>query len=398
MKNDLIEECYQKSIELLLNNSTRHGVLASSPSKRAKERFYLSIFGRDASICSLGMVASGNKKLITSAKNSLLTLACHQAENGQIPNFVKLKPQKEANFWKNGCIDSTLWWLISLDFYNRYSGDKKIFKKLSKNIKNAIQWLLCQEHVKDRLVMQNESSDWADIMPRSGKVLYSNALWYYVKRLYKIDNRQKTKDRFNSIFHPTKKDLNSLPNYVQHIIKKQEKKLLELKYYLSFNNYYFFGYNADVFGNSLAIIFDLPNKKFKSDIVNYLLKTQNKKYPIPALFHPIKVNSKYWRDYMMVYNQNLPYQYHNGGIWPFVSCFFVVALGKIGKRKIAHEELERVAEANKRGTSTGSAQGNWQFNEWQHGKTGKSMGMHNQSWNAGMFIFTYHYLKGDIKI
>ena len=194
----LIEECYQKSIELLFKNSCRFGILASSPSARAKKRFYLSIFGRDASICSLGMVASGNKKLIVSAKNSLLTLARYQAENGQIPNYVKLGQKKQANFWKNGCIDSTLWWLIALGFYNKYSGDKKLFKKLDKNINKAINWLNCQEHVEHKLLMQNEASDWADIMPRSGNVLYSNALWYCVKRLYNIKDKQETKNQFNS--------------------------------------------------------------------------------------------------------------------------------------------------------------------------------------------------------
>ena len=38
------------------------------------------------------------------------------------------------------------------------------------------------------LLQQNEASDWADIMPRSGFVLYTNALWHRVKRLFDLPN------------------------------------------------------------------------------------------------------------------------------------------------------------------------------------------------------------------
>ena len=47
-------------------------------------------------------------------------------------------------------------------------------------------WLLAQEHQHFRLLQQNEASDWADIMPRSGFVLYTNALWYAVKRRFDL--------------------------------------------------------------------------------------------------------------------------------------------------------------------------------------------------------------------
>ena len=48
---------------------------------------------------------------------------------------------------------------------------------VKKEIDQAISWLRCHEHVEHGLIMQCEASDWADIMPRSGQVLYSNALW-----------------------------------------------------------------------------------------------------------------------------------------------------------------------------------------------------------------------------
>ena len=58
---------------------------------------------------------------------------------------------------------------------------------------------LAQEHQRFFLLQQNEASDWADIMPRSGFVLYSNALWHRVKQLYDLPHRDETLYHFDHI-------------------------------------------------------------------------------------------------------------------------------------------------------------------------------------------------------
>ena len=52
------------------------------------------------------------------------------------------------------------------------------------------------------LVQQNEASDWADIMPRSGFVLYINALWYWVKKLYRLPGAEVMRDYANQLLYP----------------------------------------------------------------------------------------------------------------------------------------------------------------------------------------------------
>ena len=78
------------------------------------------------------------------------------------------------------------------------------------------------------------------------------------------------------------------------------------------------------------------------------------------------------------HRQNMVYQYHNGGCWPMVGGFWVMALAALGERKRARLALERLAEAN--------ALNGMQFNEWFHGLTGEPMGMAGQSWNAAAFL------------
>lgn len=389
MNKELIEECYKKSIELMEANSSEYGFLASAKQKKAIERNYLSVFSRDASICLLGALASKNKRLIRTAKNSIAILAKNQAQNGQIPNYVKPKDER-IDFWRLGCIDATLWWLVSIKIYDKYSSNKKkLSLKYRKNIEKACFWLSCQEHPNKGLLNQGEASDWADIMPRSGNVLYSNCLWIYVKKIYKLKNLNLSKEIFSSVFYPFNKNTN-------HFKRDIKKTALEIKraskiknYFLSYVGYLYWGKEADVYANALAIIFEVEKKDFNKRIIEQIESFRKNKLAIPALFNPIEENSREWRRYMESHKQNFPGQYHNGGIWPFVSCFWSVALFKSGYKERAWEELSRVAEINKKN--------NWQFNEWFYASNGRAGGMKYQTWNAAMFVVAYHYLKKDFE-
>jgi glycogen debranching enzyme len=382
---DYIEDCYKESIKLLKENSTKFGVLASAPSKEAKERNYLSIFGRDASICAMGMVASGDRALKISARRSLESLAKYQADNGQIAFWVKPE-KKQTDFYYLGCIDSTLWWLIALKFYDKNTGEN-LSKKFAKQIKLAINWLECQEHPKFYLVQQNEASDWADLMPRSGFVLYSNALWYWVKNLYGLKNTEQTKKYFNYIFDANEKLSVKIIKENSHL--KTLKSFIKTdKYnpsYLSFVNYAQAGYEIDVFGNILACLVGLAHEKKSKKIVKYFIKNKaNQPWPIETVLKPIKKTDKLWRDYMSRHNTiNKPGQYHNGAAWPFIGGFWTMLLA-ISDEPLAQVELARLADLNKKG--------NWEFKEWFNSKNGRGAGMSRQSWNAAVYILAYKNL------
>jgi glycogen debranching enzyme len=100
------------------------------------------------------------------------------------------------------------------------------------------------------------------------------------------------------------------------------------------------------------------------------------------VIHP---GNKDWREYYRNNNLNLPEQYHNGGIWPFVGGFYVAALVKAGRMDEARHQLEKLAEVNRLGVEE-----EWEFNEWCHGRTGRPMGYPHQAWSAGMYVFAYY--------
>lgn len=380
--DDLIEICRGKAIALLRKNDSPHGMLAATPRVRARERGYTAIFGRDAAVCALGMALSGDARLAHSATRGMRTLVAYQAPNGQMPKFVD-PHRREPDFWYLGCIDSTLWWLIAIDFLDAATGTR-LRHDHRDAVTRALDWLRCQEHQRFHLLMQGEASDWADIMPRSGFVLYTNALWYRVKQLYDVMDAPATHAAFNQLFHPFSAGLAEyrrarlLNDYVTRRARNRDL-------YLSFVNFSFWGEEGDVFGNLLALLFGLASEASAQRVMTALLAAKvNEPYPVRVTCEAIAPADKLWRDYMNRHRQNRAWQYHNGGIWPFVGGFWVAAVAR-WRPAMARAELAKLARAN--------ALAGWQFNEWLHGRRRIPQGMPGQSWNAAAYLMAYEAVR-----
>jgi hypothetical protein len=291
---------------------------------------------------------------------------------------------REVDFWYIGCIDATLWWLIAVRFFDRQRPEIGLESELATAVDRALVWLHCQEHPRLFLLQQNEASDWADIMPRSGFVLYTNALWYFVKLIFNLPRPDETHFHFNHLFYPFARDM---PEYrrlrlLTHYVRSRARRS---DLYLSFVNFSFWGEEGDIFGNLLAILLGLTSEGPSHRILRAIEHCQpDAPYPVPAVCTPIRQEDLLWREYMGRHQQNIAHQYHNGGIWPFIGGFWVLALAAAGKRTKALKELEKLASAN--------YVNQWGFQEWFHGQTGEPHGMRGQSWNAAMFLLARYGL------
>lgn len=377
VEESLVSRCTSESLDLLRRNLTPRGILAASRTEAAEARSYTRVFGRDAAICVLAMAGSGDAALEQGAVASLDSLAELQARNGQIPKYVDPEGQ-DADFWYLGCIDATLWWLIAVDHVRRHGQLPGMAERWQPQVDLAINWLMAQEHQKFFLLQQNEASDWADIMPRSGFVLYTNALWYRVKLLFELPCLEETHYHFNHLFHPFKRDL---PEYrrgrlLSHYARRGQRNP---GLYLSFVNLSFVGDEGDVFGNVLALLYGLAGDSMAQEVMKTLQTAEvTNPYPARAVTTPIDVDHELWRAYMGRHKQNHPHQYHNGGIWPFIGGFWALALAEFGKKSLAEQEVAKLAHVN--------SLDNWRFTEWFHGQTLKPMGMAGQSWNAAAYL------------
>ncbi len=330
------------------------------------------------------MAVSGDPSLRSGAMAGLEFLAAHQARNGQLPNFVSPETG-QRDFWYLGCIDATLWWLAAVGFWSRHFPDDCVEERFRAQIDAALGWLLCQEHQEVHLLQQNEASDWADIMPRSGFVLYTNALWYHVKRVYALEGAEETRISFNTLFSPFSEDPPAQPRLrllTDYVRKGGEEDGL----YLSYVNFASWGGEGDVFGNLLAVLFGLAYTGKANRILDALSSAGiDDPHPVRAVCRPIPSGGPGWREYMGRHGQNGEHRYHNGGAWPFLGGFWVMALSAMGRYREAGDALASLARMN--------SAGGWAFHEWFHGRTGEPSGMKGQSWNAAMYILAERSLE-----
>jgi hypothetical protein len=211
-----------------------------------------------------------------------------------------------------------------------------------------------------------------------------------VKKLYDLPTARETRDYANLLFYPFG---SSVPGHrrarlLMHYIRNKAKRT---PFYLSFVNFSVWGEELDIFANILASLTGVADASRAGSMASSLMRIKAAKpYPIRVVGNPIGQEDPLWRLYMQRHRQNLPWQYHNGGIWPFVGAFWVMLLARLGKEKEAWWELENLALVN--------CINDWEFNEWFHGQTGEPMGMPGQSWNAALYILAFRTVRDRVRL
>ncbi len=397
---ELLAEAHHRSVTYLLENSSEYGLMAASPqSSEGQHKSYTSLFSRDIGVSSIGMLASGNHGLIKVVRTSLANLAEAQSSLGQLPFYYRPE-EKKVQWWTPGSIDSTLWWSIAFLLYYKTQRDEDFYTSYRPHLEKAWLWLRYQDTNNDMLLEQGEASDWADEMPRMGTVLYTNTLWYWLIRLRAeiaddstLFNLQKRVHRaFNGLFWVSKEKTANTSYVAENayagantfgpgLIEATNSQAVFLPYYLAAVSHKSAEMRCDVYGNILACLVGLASQPKREMIIDFIVRSgTNLPYPLQVLYPPIYPGESDWKTYMAKGRQNYPWQYQNGGIWPYVGGFWVSLLAQ-HQPELAMTELAQLAKAN-------SLNG-WEFNEYLHGQRGTPMGVPRQSWNMGMYLAAY---------
>ncbi|MBU89998.1 hypothetical protein CMO94_00535 [Candidatus Woesearchaeota archaeon] len=182
---------------------------------------------------------------------------------------------------------------------------------------------------------------------------------------------------------------NDLSNLVKKCILPCKTILQNDSYYLPYITFRDFGERFDSFGNLLAILSGIADEKHSRLLLDFIKRNNlANPFPIKAIYPTIAHGGKDWREYYHHSNRNLPHQYHNGGIWPFLGGFYVAALVKMKEYTEAKKVLTSLALLNKKGKES-----SWEFNEWFHGQTAKPIGQVKQAWSAGMYVYAYETVR-----
>ncbi len=396
----LTEVALEKALSILASECSPIGLMASPEG-------YRHVWARDSVITSLGALLSPGHEYCL--RVSLETLAGQQSDLGAIPNNVSVATGL-LDHTNAGSVDSNLWFILGHVFQYRTSKDLDFLRKSWMSLEKSLLWLRYQDSNGCGLLEVHEAADWADLLANRFNILYDNVLWYAA--LCAMTEMAKALgvnsglygDMANDVRHKIRIILwvgpenqeewgPDCPGHTEwrHTLSQVDPVLVKRPYFLPYIAFRDFGDYCDVFGNLLAILFGVVNSAQEKRILDYLDQVGiADPYPVRVLHPIIHPGNKDWREYYRNNNLNIPEQYHNGGIWPFVGGFYIAALIKAGRIEQANQHLEKLAELNRLGVHE-----EWEFNEWCHGRTGKPMGYPHQAWSAGMYIFAYHCVRNE---
>jgi len=146
----------------------------------------------------------------------------------------------------------------------------------------------------------------------------------------------------------------------------------------------------DLLGNSLAVLSGIASNTRANHLIAWIeaeckamRQAEELAVDLPPNFFPyVRPEDPDWTPRYQRYNQ--PGEYHNGGIWPFVSGFYVAALVAAGKVALARKKLIALAELVRQSRV---AEVEYGFNEWHRAQNGTPQGQDWQSWSAAMFLY-----------
>jgi sucrose-6F-phosphate phosphohydrolase len=396
---DLAREAFERAVDSLRRNVTPMGFSAASLADNSltdTDSNYFAVWSRDGIKTGLWSLCLNDPDITECFRRTLELLAEHQTDSGQIPANVQIKTGKSdyGGIGDIASIDSVIWFVIGGSRYAAYTGDRDFLERIYPHLKRAMIWLKAHDSNNCGLIEIPESSDWMDLFPRSYNVLYDEALWYLACRDFSfvttvvgedphiyLNLTETIRRKILRQFWPTAQKLSE----IRESFSEKQFTLGNAQYLLAQISPFDFSWRCDVYGNLLAGLMGLLNEQQMQQLFHFLWGVGvNSPYPVKCLYPAIQSGANDWKDYFITNFLNLPDHYHNGGIWPFIGGLWVRFLAQLGRVELAHQELNALAEACRLGIY-----GEWEFNEWLHGQTGRPMGKAHQAWSAASYIAAY---------
>ncbi len=403
-------EGYERAVALLHTCVTSGGFVASP----VKHDNYRRIWSRDGSIIALAALLSGDSELVSAARCTFETLAAHQGPHGEIPTNIDVAASGRVSYGgSTGRIDSDLWFIIGCGEYWLASGDDAFLERMLPTIEKVRFLLGAWEYNNRGLIYVPLTGDWADEYLHSGYVLYDQLLYLQAQRtLARIHA-----DMHMSIDHALQERISHLrhliranywfdgtervPDDAYHEVLYQKGCAAAAacgtgEYWMPFFTPGGYGYRFDAFANVLASLFDVADESQRSTVDGYIERELIKEdLPLLPAFHPvIEPLDEDWKHLQVMFSysfKNQPYEYHNGGLWPMITGFYVADLARRNRMHTARKYLDAIHRANAMEMNGEE----WAFAEYIHGQKLLAGGNFHQGWSAAAAVIGQHALAGE---
>jgi len=411
------------SAAVLLDQATGPlGFVAAVPSgASAFADHYGELWGRDAAVTSLALVATGDAHWHAGIRRSLATLAAHATSAGQIPGLVRSDGWVDAG--EHAAVDPTAWWCVAA--LSALRAGVPGIDELAPAVTDALTWLRGLDVGRTGLVNSPGASDWMDAaVQRTGITLHANALFLWALRLAEtrglptgpgpdaahVANSldivlwpSETPDPGAALWvdpHPqggTRLDPRRggvgwpHPATVAALRAAHDPAR---RHWASHLRWAHLVDEVDVLGNCLAVLAGLGNVTQRQAVVDGL-EAAGVAFPHPSrtLVRPVEAGgadlmldatADAWQDPRW---RNAAWEYHNGGAWPMVGGFHAAAVAAVHGPDAARDLAGDVATACiEDGVAT--------FPEWRDGLTGAAGGARGQTWSAAAVLLADAVVRG----
>lgn len=407
---EYVAQGYGKALELLYQCCTTDGFLAS-PTDNAN---YRRIWSRDGVIIGLAALLNGEHALIEAFRRTLETMARYQGPHGEIPSNVDPLSERVSYGGTTGRIDADLWFIIGCGEYWKATGDDEFLQSILPVVEKVRFLLGAWEFNNRGLLYVPQAGDWADEYLHTGYVLYDQLLYLQAQRtLCAMHAHIHGSSDHVLLEHIGRLRHLILANYWFNNHHTSEEDIYHEVLYAkghdaaplrtSGHSYWMpsfaptgYSYRFDAFANVLASLLDVADDEQRACVDSFIEEVVNRDMPLlPAFLPVIQPLEKDWEELQMTFSytfKNRPYEYHNGGLWPMLTGFYVADLAKRGELQLARQYLHAIHQANALSTEELPA---WSFPEYVHGQHFTAGGTRPLGWSAAAAIIGHHALQGQ---
>jgi glycogen debranching enzyme len=405
--DEFFTEGYRRACGLLSECSRPEGFLASSTDKTN----YRRIWARDGIIIGLAALMTDDDDLTDTFRHTLETLAKYQGPHGEIPSNVDQQSERISYGGMAGRVDADLWFMIGCGEYWKATGDDAFLDDMIP-VLEKVRFLLGAWEFNNRgLLYIPATGDWADEYIHNGYILYDQLLYLQALRTLCVIRNHAHGSRDHELSRRVSQlkrlirdnywfdEDGAVPDDAYHEIlyEKGQKASTKPKnrHWLPFFSPHGYGYRFDGLANVLASLLDVADDSRREKVDTYIADlTENFRIRLLPAFHPVITPvDKDWEELHITFSytfKNRPYEYHNGGLWPMISGFYVADLARRSKNDAARSYLKGVHTAN----ATEMNSRDWSFPEYVHGKNFIPEGTRNQCWSAAGAIIGHQALDG----
>ena len=303
---------------------------------------------------------------------NILDRYLHSLLGKQQPNFIPIRP-KYITAHNTISLDGNGLLVVAALHYIQTTGDRDFLRRYWIHLKRGVTWMEAQAGLEDGLLQQGPYTDWADSIARTGRILYTNVIyWKALSQLAAAANQYGQALDEEIFSEKATRVAQAINDYFWHD---------ELGFFSTSNQ---FDTILSSPGNLLAIAWGLTTPQQAHSILDNMAN-MNMATPVPTQV----TNKSYPSEYIGIENRLAGIkQYHTHAAWLWIGGWHVAALTEMGRIEEANELLQRIYQTIVRDGVVHEVydqQGSYLSTFWYTSEA-------PLTWSAAMVVHAHHLL------